>query len=126
MDMEKYKIDELRDRQPFRVPDGYFENFTEDFMSRLPEKIASDAKVISFYDRIKPWLYVAAMFVGLIFLFNIFTKTSEITKEMNNGVLTAINVDLEETEDADFLDYIEDLYGDKYAVSYIFDYYLID
>ena len=126
IDTEKYSIDALRDRMPFRVPDGYFEDFTEDFMCHLPKKTASEAKVISFYDRIKPWLFLAAMFVGIIVLFKVFNKTSDISREANSGILSSIIVEIEETEDADFLEYIEELYGNKYAVTYVFDYYLID
>jgi len=126
IDTEKYRIDELRDRQPFRVPDRYFEDFTDDLMRRLPKKTVADTKVISFYDRIKPWLYMAAMFIGVIVLFKVFNKTSEISKDANTGILSAIKVDIDETEDDDFLEYIEELYGNKNAVTYVFDYYLID
>lgn len=50
----------------FRVPDGYFENLTSEVMSRLPEK---ETPVIikrepTKWERIKPWLYMTAMFVG--------------------------------------------------------------
>ena len=51
---------------PFRVPDGYFDNLASEVMSRLPEK---EKPVIAQreptrWERVKPWLYMAAMFVG--------------------------------------------------------------
>ena len=123
LDAEKNIIDTLRDRQPFRVPDGYFEDFTEDLMRRLPKKIASESKVISIYDRIKPWLYIAAIFVGIIFVIYFFNKTSE---HSNVSVLSSIRTDLDENDDADFFEIFEEMYVDKYTLSYIIDDFLID
>ena len=122
---EKNIADELRGRQPFRVPDGYFESFTGDFMRSLPKKAAPEARVISFYDRLKPWLYMAAMFAGIIVLFNVFHKTS-VNHIEEKPVLSSINVGIEEGDDAEFLEFFEELYVDKYAISYIIDDYLID
>ena len=51
---------------PFRVPEGYFENLTSEVMNRLPEKekVIVKEKVPTMWDRVKPWAYMAAMFVG--------------------------------------------------------------
>ena len=116
--------DELGSRQPFRVPDGYFEGFTDDFMRSLPKRVAPEAKMISFYDRIKPWLYMAAMFLGVIVLFNIFNKPSGISEKEKPALSIYVGVD--EGDDNEFLDFFEELYVDKYALSYIIDDYLID
>lgn len=50
----------------FRVPDGYFENLTSEVMSRLPEKEkpAFIKKEPTKWERVKPWLYMTAMFAG--------------------------------------------------------------
>ena len=114
---EKNILDELRDRRPFRVPEGYFEGFTEDFMSRLPKKTAPEAKVITLYDRVKPWLYLAATFAGIIILFNIFNKSSESAKD-DNTVPTSVRATVEEVDDEDFFEFINDLYADYNVHSY--------
>ncbi len=51
---------------PFRVPEGYFENFTSEIMNRLPEKekLAFEKQEPTMWERIKPWAYMAAMFAG--------------------------------------------------------------
>lgn len=51
---------------PFRVPDGYFERLTGEVMARLPEqkKPAFEIKEPTLWDKVKPWLYMAAMFAG--------------------------------------------------------------
>jgi len=50
----------------FQVPEGYFENLTMQVMDRLPEKEkpAFRQKRASLWDKVKPWTYMAAMFVG--------------------------------------------------------------
>ena len=56
---------------PFRTPEGYFEHFHEQFMNRLPQTEVPQTVTpihVSLYTRIKPWLYMAAMFVGTIFV----------------------------------------------------------
>ena len=116
--------DELRDRQPFCVPGSYFEDFTDRFMRSLPIKAAPETKVISFYNRIKPWLYMAALFAGIIILFNVFNKTT-LLDENEKPVLSAIKVDFEEGDDTEFFEIFEEMYVEKY-ISYVMDDYLID
>lgn len=50
----------------FRVPDGYFENLASEVMSRLPEKEKPVfiTKEPTKWEKMKPWLYMAAMFAG--------------------------------------------------------------
>lgn len=50
----------------FRVPDGYFENLTSEIMNRLPEKekIAIKQTESTTWDKMKPWVYMVAMFIG--------------------------------------------------------------
>ena len=50
----------------FHVPDGYFENFTLEVMDKLPERkrIGIGRKEPTRWERMKPWTYMAAMFIG--------------------------------------------------------------
>ena len=68
MDEEKKLIQQMGKKEPFRVPDGYFESFTQNLMENLPEKEVSPSAtpVPSTWERVKPWLYLAAMFMGII------------------------------------------------------------
>ena len=52
------------------MPDGYFEQFHEQLMSSLPEVETETAPAtkVTLMTRIKPWLYMAAMFAGIIFM----------------------------------------------------------
>lgn len=57
-------------RQPYKVPEGYFEQFHEQLMSNLPEMQPAPAPAtkVTLMTRIKPLLYMAAMFAGIIFI----------------------------------------------------------
>lgn len=51
---------------PFRVPDGYFENLTSEVMNRLPEKekLTAVQTEPTMWQKVKPWLYMTAMLIG--------------------------------------------------------------
>lgn len=51
---------------PFRVPEGYFEQFADSLMERLPRQEAAPfvPKEPTLWDKVKPWVYMAAMFAG--------------------------------------------------------------
>ena len=45
-------------KNPFTVPEGYFENFSKELMEKLPEKeISLSEPVITTWQRVKPWIY---------------------------------------------------------------------
>lgn len=71
-------------KSPYKVPEGYFEQFHEQLMSRLPEatpEAAPEAR-ITLMTRIKPLLYLAAMFVGIVFLMQgiAYVQHSQVTR----------------------------------------------
>lgn len=53
-------------KNAFRVPDGYFEHLTSEVMNRLPEKetVIVKSQEPTTWERMRPWLYMAAMFIG--------------------------------------------------------------
>ena len=60
-------------QNPFRVPDHYFENFTQELMNKLPEKEPVPAMPEpTLWQRVKPWLYMTAMFCGIMLSVRIF------------------------------------------------------
>lgn len=72
---------------PFKVPEGYFENIVPQIMERLPEPETPEEIEITLWERVKPWVYMVAMFCGLMFSIkvimgeknNISSQTKEIT-----------------------------------------------
>lgn len=69
------KLDKIIDNTSFRVPVGYFEQFNKDIMNCLPEKENRPTKTISMWGRVKPLLYIAAMFTGVYFSVTLLTNT---------------------------------------------------
>ena len=65
----KYRFDEREPRRPFTVPEGYFDNLTQNIMSALPEQesIYSTTITVTPWMRIRPYLYAAAAFAGIFF-----------------------------------------------------------
>lgn len=72
MKEEKELFQKIGKENPFKVPEGYFENLTQQVMERLPEKEPQPTQEISMWERVKPWVYMAAMFVGLMFTVQVF------------------------------------------------------
>lgn len=64
-------LDQLKDKEPFKVPEGYFDDLTSNIMQNLPEKEVEETEAVSvtMWDRLCPLLYLAAVFVGLGFFF---------------------------------------------------------
>lgn len=60
-------------RNPFQVPNNYFEDFTQELMNKLPEKEPMPSMPeLTLWQRVKPWIYMAAMFCGIMLSVRIF------------------------------------------------------
>jgi hypothetical protein len=120
MEMKPNKLDELKGRNPFKVPQGYMEGLTEQIMAGIPKVTPVEAKVISMRDRIRPWLYVAAVFAGLLIAFKVFIyPVSQDTAQQNNVssnlqavIMSDILQDITD-DDLEYLEFIEDQYLDR-------------
>ena len=61
-------LDRIGRRSGMTVPEHYFADFSAEMMSRLPEKpVESSGKVLprSVWQRVRPYIYLAAMFSGV-------------------------------------------------------------
>lgn len=87
----------------FSVPEGYFETLTSEVMTKLPEKEkpAFTMKAPTRWDRVKPWIYMAAMFAGAALII----RTASVDKLPQNE-LAAVGTEIE-------------LVSDEYAEEYI-------
>jgi hypothetical protein len=66
MKEEDILMQKVGKHNPFTVPEGYFENLTNQVMRELPEKPVAEYKTkpVTLWDKAKPSVYLAAMFVG--------------------------------------------------------------
>ncbi len=77
----KAKISKLEEidkaENPFKVPENYFALLNEEIMSRLPEKEYVAPPPVTLWDKVKPWVYMAAMFIGIYITVNYLTRDTD-------------------------------------------------
>ena len=122
MDKKTYNLDNLRGKQPFSVPKGYMDGLTDRIMNQIPEKRpqAEEQLVISWADRVRPWLYLAAVFAGLGIFFKTIVGVMPQTENEEDSLLVQSERPLvspdeiqdEQEEDLEYLEYIEMKYSD--------------
>ncbi|MCD8044049.1 MAG: hypothetical protein LUH10_13405 [Tannerellaceae bacterium] len=115
MKIERNNLDDLKNKNPFKVPEGYMQNLTSQVMDSLPEKVVPEATKVSLMDRMRPWMYMAAMFAGLGLFFRFFVTTPE--RETPAGSVYAVSDipannfrEMMEQENEDYLEFIESQY----------------
>ena len=73
MGKEENILKKVGTKNPFSVPDHYFEDFTQELMNKLPEKEPMlPVAEPTLWQRVKPWVYMAAMFCGIMLSVRIF------------------------------------------------------
>ena len=104
--------------EPFRVPEGYFDNLTGQVMARIDQQAATgsdDCKVkklpfykMELYAKLKPYIYMAAMFGGLYFGIWVYKYQQRLVAEKAQMLAMQTdkdaNVDLTPEEMADYID----------------------
>lgn len=70
------QLDKVGNKNPFIIPEGYFDNLTDQIMTQLPQKVEEEPREMNLWERVKPWAYMAAMFVGIALMVKLFVVTS--------------------------------------------------
>lgn len=116
MKTEQNNLNRLKGKNPFTVPDGYMEGLTVNIMNQLPDrKFEKEVERVYLLDRIRPWLYLAAVFVGLGLFFR-FLVGIEDTAQKRNSLLVQTEVSSSSVsswqaiEDEEYLEYVEEQY----------------
>lgn len=119
MKIQQFNIEDEKKKNSFRVPEGYMEGLTDRIMARLPEcPQQKETKVVSIAEKMRPWLYLAASFIGLLLIFKGIQgervqkdHTADpllVKMEAPEASLNAIS-----EEDQEFLEYLEAQYADE-------------
>lgn len=119
--MKKEETDLLKrcgTENPFTVPEGYFERFTEQLMEKLPEREAQPAPKLTLWTRVKPWVYMAAMFCGLMLSVRMFVGE----KQSQSPAATSETTDFTEVPD----EYIDPIVNQTMMNDYTLYQYLTD
>ncbi|MDO5665448.1 MAG: hypothetical protein Q4G63_09350 [Bacteroidia bacterium] len=122
METKINKLNEIDKKNPFTVPEGYFIRLNEEIMKHLPKKEAVKPKTVSMWDKVKPWVYMAAMFIGIFFTIQLLTKNT--TNQQQNSANQIATIQSTSTDDywskvqiteEEFYQYLEDqLINDGY------------
>ena len=119
------KIEDIKKSNPFRVPENYFSQFNENIMNQLPEKEPLPERKITVWDKMKPWVYMAAMFIGLFFMIKTVTNSKSGSSEVhavssfnvaNDNYWSTVKISEEE-----FYQYLEERIIDDGLYDYIYD-----
>ncbi|WP_099464250.1 MULTISPECIES: hypothetical protein [Parabacteroides] len=127
MKTEQNNLEQLKGKNPFSVPQGYMEGLTSQIMNQLPDKPDTREKQVSMFDRIRPWLYMAAVFAGLGLFFKAIVGIQQKEENVSNPLIvkTAVPseslVAIQAEEDQEYLEYLEERYTD-----YLFDQEMAD
>ena len=73
---EKLNLPITDPQSGFRLPDGYFDALTQRVMDCLPSDEASlsaapQPEEITLWQRVRPWIYLAALFAGAAFIIRV-------------------------------------------------------
>lgn len=123
MEKESGNLERLKGKNPFLVPEGYMEGLTDQIMSRISEQTyEEEKKTVSLMDRIRPWLYMAAVFAGLGLFFKAIVGflpedgMNRVDSLLVNTAVPQEALDLIQDEmndeDEEYLEYIEAQYAD--------------
>ena len=110
MKEEDYILKKVGKDNHFQTPEGYFDNLTSEIMNRLPEMDYSQEEAeISTWQKVKPWIYMAAVFVGAAFILRL------------GGVLVKNNPDyIADEEEQLERQYIDQIVNDAMLDDYTF------
>ena len=91
---EKYIREKLGQNNPFRVPEGYFDQLTERVMAQLPERRPKSRLVT-----LRPWLYAAAC-VAVVAVMGLTFHFHQSAEEQQMANMTANNTEISYIEEA--------------------------
>lgn len=93
----------------FRVPEGFFDEFEQRVTSALPEYPEAPAPVrLSRWQRVKPYVYLAAMFLGIWCMMKVFHDISERAAAQQDAVPENVVLAMADQGTADYVISVEE------------------
>lgn len=65
-------LDKIGGKTGYKVPDGYFEQFTARITEQLPERELPQPEIVTPWQKFSPYIYMAAMFAGIWLMVQVF------------------------------------------------------
>lgn len=99
---------------PFTVPEGYFDLFTESIMEKLPQQEIKtfNKPRITTWSRIKPWFYMTAVFAGMFLGIRVMVDLTSSDKSPT----TSVHAETQAVTDQDVANMMDHSMMDDYSL----------
>ena len=111
MDINQNKLNQFKDKQPFKLPSNYMEGLTEQIMSSLPEAPLQIEQPVTLMTKLRPYFYMAAMFASMVFILKLMIGDAAINTQQTLDKATMYTAKSDDVADDEFLEYIEEQYN---------------
>lgn len=121
MNTDHNNLDKLKGKNPFSIPEGYMEGLNQRIMDRLPEKEpVQEAPVVPLREKMRPLLYLAAMFAGMMLFLKVLIGGPDKNNPGNSADSLLVKTEITDksvlpsssgSEDEEYLEYVEDIYA---------------
>ena len=102
MNEEQYIKNRLGDRNPLRVPEGYFDSLAAEVMEKLPDQPKQGILV-----RLRPWMYAAACLVAVVFTATLYLMSPDGSAQMATADAATTDTYVEDVADYMMADNID-------------------
>lgn len=76
-------LEQIGGQTGYKVPEGYFDNLSARIVEQLPERELPQPEIVTTWQKLRPYLYMAAMFAGIWLMVQAFVAPAvEAEKEM--------------------------------------------
>lgn len=121
MDKEKELKAKYGTDPGFGVPEGYFEQLQAEVMAKLPPLAAPPAQApLKGWARMKPYVYLAAMFAGIWLMMGVFHRVADVSASFDNPPEHIASAMVERSEFEAFVPYESD-YSVEREISSAYD-----
>ncbi len=112
MEKNTPKLNEIGRKHGMIVPENYFADFPEKMVEQLPYREISLAEPVTLWMRVRPWIYMAAMFAGIWLMMKMFTTISSVESGQSGEAEMVASAVEEGIIDEELIDF----YVDDYVV----------
>lgn len=101
-------LDNINKKEPFGVPENYFDNFHKELMDKIPQEKRNN--VVPLWKKIVPWTAIAAALTGIILTVGIYTDKPApqlSSNDTENGISDKKDM-FASTDEDDFYLFLED------------------
>lgn len=127
MDNSNDILKKVRHNDGIIIPEGFLDKFAADMMASLPETGSHATVAPTLWLRLKPYVYMAAMFAGIFCMMKMFSMMRNPSADLNIDNYPVLTATLENTDtpvevvdDINQFEILDDMYNDGFSASDIF------